>query len=143
MKKKNDDKLEFPLNEIVEDFAGRRKFVIDLYEPSVGGFLLIAKEDLNSDDSNGYQFESYSEFNPVLALGKLRKKINKSLSIKYLEKTNGKLHPKHDELVGRIGYGGVIVEGIFIEFEDVSEMLQTYEGFQFKLTIAEPSADII
>jgi hypothetical protein len=39
---------------------------------------------------------------------------------------------------GRVSYGGVVVDGEFISFEEFCSILDTYEGFQFSLTIADP-----
>lgn len=138
------NQLKFPLKEVVKDFADRkRSFTIDLYEPPIGGYLLVAKEEVKKESNNGYQFESYSESNIGVAFASLRKKIKRQLSIRYLEISGGKNYPRNDEMVGRVGYGGVIVDGIFIEFEELSEILQSYEGFQFKLSIFEKTDEIV
>ena len=48
----------------------------------------------------------------------------------------------HDRLRGRIDYGGVVVDGIFLTFDRFAELLQTYEGFQFDLKIIDSSEEL-
>ncbi|WP_153038313.1 DUF7686 domain-containing protein [Balneola sp. EhC07] len=140
----NSNKLKFPLKEIVIDYSDqKRNFTINLYESPIGGHLLIAKEDKIEHDNGGYQFEAYHESNVGLALGDLRRKIKKHLSVRFLEKIAGKNYPRNDELVGLITSGGIVVDGIYIEFEKFSKMLDSYEGFQFKLIIKDRLQEII
>jgi hypothetical protein len=53
----------------------------------------------------------------------------------------------HDTLRGRISwtnhYGLVlIVDGVPLEMEDIRQILETHEGWQFRLEIADPSGDL-
>ena len=48
----------------------------------------------------------------------------------------------HDRLRGRISYGGVVVDGVFLPFKQLAELIQTYEGFQFDLKIVDSSDDL-
>ena len=48
----------------------------------------------------------------------------------------------HDRLRGHISYGGVVVDGVFLTFEQLAELVQTYEGFQFDLKILDSSDDL-
>ena len=137
-------KLNFPLKETVKDYADlKRIFTINLYESPIGGHLLIAKEDRAKNDNGGYQFEAYHESNVGLALGDLRRKIKKHLSVRFLEESAGKNYPRNDELVGLITSGGIVVDGIYIEFNEFSQMLDSYEGFQFKLTIKDRLEELL
>lgn len=65
----------------------------------------------------------------------LRDKIRRGLATRYLSVEQGQRRLSHDSFKGRIGYGGVVVDGEFISFDELSYMLQTYEGFQISLTI--------
>lgn len=49
---------------------------------------------------------------PFQALGDLRKRIPKLLSVRHLVKRDGELSMTHDRLRGRISSGGVVVDGI-------------------------------
>jgi hypothetical protein len=55
---------------------------------------------------------------------------------------HGRLIVTHDRLRGHISYGGVVVDGIFLTFEQLAELMQTYEGFQFDLKIVDSSDDL-
>jgi hypothetical protein len=79
---------------------------------------------------------------PFHALGDLRKRIPKLLSIRHLAEQHGQLIVTHDRLRGHISYGGVVVDGIFLTFKQLAELMQTYEGFQFDLKIVDSSDDL-
>lgn len=131
---------DFPTSDEYIDFQGRtRRFALELVElPS--GYLLRAVEDVKGDD--GYEFEAYSRIDPVEALGDLRKRIPRALSVRHLREEDGRFVPTHDRLSGRISSGGVVIDGLFVDFSDLAEMLQTYEGFQFDLTIVDPTEEL-
>lgn len=130
---------EFPTEEEFTDYLGvSRKFILSYnhIEP-LNMYAVYAKEDVsNSDD--GYCFSSLKSNIPS-ALGDLRRKIRRRLSIRYLSNMPDKNQFRFDEVVGHIGYGGVIVDGIFIPFEDFCNEIQTYEGFLFELKIKDLS----
>lgn len=131
---------DFPDSDEYVDFAGRvRHFTLRLVELA-SGFRLTAIE--NTESENGYQFDTYSRSDVAEALGDMRKKVRRLLSVRHLIEEDGQLHPTHDRLRGRIGHGGVIIDGTFLAFDELSAMLQTYEGFQFDLTLVEPTDDI-
>ena len=55
---------------------------------------------------------------------------------------DGRQSLTHDRLRGRISSGGVVVDGIFLTFEQLAELVQTYEGFQFDLKIVDSSDEL-
>ncbi len=131
---------DFPRTEEFVDFEGRkRKFIVQLFEAS-GGYGVSAVEDTGGDD--GYEFSAFSPVDAFHALGDLRKRIPKLLSVRHLRKQDGKWFPTHDRLRGRVAYGGVVVDGIFLTFDQLAELVQMYEGFQFDLKIVESSEDL-
>jgi len=70
---------DFPSSEEFTDFAGRtRKFTLEQY-PVPLGYGVCASEDV--DDDNGYVFQSFSTVDPFQALGDLRMRIRKLLSV--------------------------------------------------------------
>jgi hypothetical protein len=79
---------------------------------------------------------------PSHALGELRKRIPKLLSIRHLAVQHGRMILTHDRLRGHISYGGVVVDGTFLTFEQLAELMQTHEGFQFDLKIVDSSDDL-
>lgn len=137
---KNNGSPDFPRKEEFVDFAGRtRTFTVTLDELP-WGYGVHAVEDVKGN--NGYEFSAYSVAAPFDALGQLRAKIRKVLSIRHLVKKGGKWLPTHDRLRGRVAYGGVVVDGIFLTFDKLAELIQTYEGFQFDLKIVECSDEL-
>ena len=131
---------DFPATEEFVDFAGRtHTFTL---EPRLvpGGYCVFAVEDVEGDD--GYRFRAFSVVDPFHALGDLRKRIRKLLSIRHLHKRDGRLSLTHDRLRGHVSYGGVVVDGIFLTFEQLAELIQTYEGFQFDLKIVDSSDEL-
>jgi hypothetical protein len=54
----------------------------------------------------------------------------------------GERTPSHDRLKGHISYGRVVVDGEFISFAELCAILDTYEGFQFSLTIVDPYDEV-
>jgi hypothetical protein len=83
--------------------------------------------------------------------GRLVKKIRRALSIKHLK--NGEYGPQisgQGVVSGRIesdeGQDGslplLVIDGREIDWEQFGRMLMTYEGWQFKLTIADKSEEL-
>lgn len=137
---KSNGSPDFPTTEEFIDFSGRtRKFVIKLDELPIG-YCVSAVEDVKGDD--GYGFRAFSSVDPYQALADLRKRIPKLLSTRHLVKRGGRLSLTHDRLRGRVSSGGVVVDGIFLTFEQLADLVQSYEGFQFDLKIVEPSDDL-
>jgi len=131
---------DFPSSEEFTDFTGRkRKFTLEQF-PVPFGYGVCASEDVEGDD--GYVFRTFSTVDPFQALGDLRKRIRTLLSIRHLVEQDGRLSLTHDRLRGRIDYGGVVVDGIFLSFDRLAELLQTYEGSQFDLKIIDSSDEL-
>ncbi len=136
--KRNSLEKDFPKEETFTDCRGtEREFVIDASR--VGSRYFVKARERN-DRPNGYEFAA-SSTDPYAALGQLRSKIRKGLSSRYLIFELGKRSLSHDEVKGHVGFGGVVVDGEFMSFKEFIEMLQTYEGWQFSLKIADPSDD--
>jgi hypothetical protein len=137
---KNSGSSDFPRTEEFVDFAGHtRKFTIKLDQLPLG-YVVSAVEDVEGDD--GYEFRAFSSVDPFQALADLRKRIPKLLSVRYLVKRDGRLSMTHDRLRGRIAYGGVVVDGIFLTFDQLAELIQSHEGFQFGLKIVDASDEL-
>ena len=137
---KSNGSPDFPRTEEFVDFAGKtRKFTVKL-DPMPIGYCVTAVEDVEGDD--GYVFRAFSAVDPFQALGDLRKRIPKLLSVRHLVKREGRLSMTHDRLRGRISSGGVVVDGIFLTFDELAELIQTYEGFQFDLKIVDSSDEL-
>ena len=139
MSKKNPTS-NFPKTEEFVDFAGRtRKFIIKLADLPLG-YVVSAVEDVEGDD--GYVFKAFSPVDAFQALADLRKKIPRLLSVRHLLKKDERLSLTHDRLRGQISSGGVVVDGIFLSFDQLADLIQTYEGFQFDLKIVEATEEL-
>ena len=131
---------DFPSSEVFTDFAGReRKFTLEQF-PVPSGYGVCASEDVKGDD--GYVFRTFSTVDPFHALGDLRTTIRKMLSVRHLVEQDGRMSLTHDRMRGRIDYGGVVVDGIFLTFDRLAELIQKYEGFQFDLKIVDSSDEL-
>lgn len=133
----NEVELEdFPRVESCTDCCGQvRGFRVEV-QTTDGGYFLRASEE--GAESAGYEFAAHSEVSPYHALGRLRRRISEGLATRYLVRDDGHRRLGHDRAVGRISYGSVVVDGEEISFEEFTEMLQSYEGWQFSLRIADP-----
>jgi hypothetical protein len=126
----------FPRSETFTDCCGRnRQFTIEL-RTTPGGHFLTAKEA--GKPPGGYEFGAYAEADPYIALGRLRDKIRKGLSTRYLIIQNGRRLPSHNVLKGHVGYGGFVIDGEFVPFDEFVAMVQAFEGHQFSLQLADP-----
>ena len=127
----------FPLREAFVDCRGeRREFIIDFSRSDDPRFLTAVEV---TDAEGRYEFAAMSEPDPHLALGRLRRTIRRGLSTRYLESSGGRLALSHDALKGRIGFGGVAVDGQLVSFADLVELIQTYEGFHVSIQISDPT----
>jgi hypothetical protein len=138
------DDLErrFPLEEEFIDYSGQsRPFRITLKKSMADDFYVRA-EDLS--EHGIYEFEVYS---PVYsagalssALGKLRRKISKGVSTRYLYVgADGKKGLTHGQMKGRISHVGIIVDGQALSFKALEEILVTFEGFKISIKIGSPA----
>ena len=126
----------FPRSETFTDCCGRnRQFTIEL-RTTPGGHFLTAKEA--GKPPGGYEFGAYAEADPYIALGRLRDKLRKGLSTRYLIIQNGRRLPSHNVLKGHVSYGGFVIDGEFVPFDEFVAMVQTFEGHQFSLQLADP-----
>lgn len=126
----------FPASETFVDYCGKpHEFALDLLvTPS--GYFVRATERVSTGE--GYAFAAHSETGPYLALGRLRGKIQKGLATRYLAVGEPEPRLGHDVAVGHIAYGGVVVDGRYLTFDELAGILSTHEGWQFKLQVADP-----
>jgi hypothetical protein len=140
----NDPSLDIPIRESVEDAFGRQRSFIITYEALDLGYLVEAKEE--GQDGLGYEF-SFSQTSPYNALGPLREKMYRSLAMRHITKRGSSYQMMHNILRGRITWSHdkglvLVVDGIPLDLENLREFLETHEGWQVRLEIADPSDDI-
>lgn len=87
-----------------------------------------------TDSLEGYFFEGYSDTNPINAFSETVMKVRKAMSQKFLDPTSEKPSLLHLEAEGRVSSGGVVIDGRFVSFEDLSELIQTHEGWEFSIS---------
>jgi hypothetical protein len=123
----------FPFTEKYIDCTGtERTFHLSVRSLPVG-FVVEANEV--TDAEYGYEFSEYAEADPYHSLGKLRGKIRKGISQRFLVQRQGETQLAHDELVGVISHLGLVVDGSLVPWADLQRMLTTCEGFPIKIQI--------
>lgn len=133
---------DFPMQEKVEDYAGKmRNFVITCRETNLG-YILRAEEQ--GSKGTGYQFTAYSETSPYNALSRLRQKMYRALAMRHITGSPGGYRMLHDKLRGRItsdGEGNVVlvVDGVPLSIDDFVSILECHEGWEFEMTIVDAS----
>lgn len=126
----------FPRTETFHDCCGSlREFQVHL-NTTEGGHFVRAVEV--SDRAGGYEFAAHHAASPFVALGILRGRIAEGLATRYLTLENGRRNLGHDKAVGHIGYGSVVIDGEDVSFDELTSMLQTYEGWRFELRVIDP-----
>lgn len=139
----NDPERDFPIHEGLRDFAGKQRHFEITYHDIGLGFIVDARENVKGD--GGYQFSAFDGNSPYLALGKLRAKMSKALSIRHIYKEKGRYILAHDTLRGWITYrnGEVffVVDGIPLSLKKLGKIAETREGWQFTLRFIDRTDD--
>ena len=141
----NDQSNKFPLKESYQSAGGKKvEFEIRVIETPTGHILEAEETPESKGERFGYQFSSYASDSPYTALGDIRAKIRRKLSVKYLDYDEyGNLSLAQDELIGRIRYSAeddaIVIEadGTKIMATDFWNILSTYEGFEIELKIKD------
>ena len=90
----------------------------------------------------GSPFREFDPTSPYLALGRLRGRIRQGLSTRHIEQLEpGNFQATHQTLRGRINYAsdevGFVIDGQFLTLQQFGKMVETYEGFEFRLEIVD------
>lgn len=114
-----------------------------------GPGVAIDAFELRDGDPAGYQFQIIGdpEGDLLALLGRLVEKIRRALAVKHLEQGPLGLRVAGDVVRGRITWDDeqmgrvplVVVDGRELTWDDFGQMLMTFEGWQFKLEIADKS----
>jgi hypothetical protein len=118
----------------------------------VTGIALDAFE-LRDGNPAGYSFQVIGDAgeDQFVLFGRLVEKMRRALSVKHLSSDNYGLHISDRRIVrGRIesdespdgGLPLLVIDGREIGWEQFGQMLMTYEGWQFRLTIADKSEEL-
>jgi hypothetical protein len=108
--------------------------------------------ELRGGHPSGYQFQIIGdpEDDLLLLLGRLIEKMRRALSTKYLIDGERGLHIAEQVVRGKVEWDEaedgrvplLIIDGREITWEDFGRMLMSFEGWQFKLNIADKSEEL-
>jgi hypothetical protein len=119
----------------------------------LGDILVLEAFELRKGVRGGYQFKLVGdpEEDPFELLRRLLERIRRALSVRHLKRDAlGLCIAKHNTVRGRIDWDDtregrvplLTIDGKDIDWEQFGRMLMTYEGFQFKLEIRDPSEEV-
>ncbi len=114
-----------------------------------GSGVALDAFELREGNPAGYRFQIVGDpqDDSFALLGRLIQKIRRTLSVKHLEDDGIGLHIADQTVRGRIEWDDsqdghvplIVVDGREISWEEFGRMLMTFEGWQFKLEIFDPS----
>ncbi len=117
-----------------------------------GDVVALDAFELREGDPVGYRFQIVGDPEDDLfaLLGQLIQKIRRTLSIKHLTDDGNGLRIAEQTVRGRIEWDDsqdgrvplIVVDGREISWETFGQMLMTFEGWQFKLEIRDPSDEV-
>ena len=126
---------DFPSSESFTDCAGvRRHFELDCRHLPNHGYAAEARE-VTSSEHGGYVFKAFAEASGTLALARLRGKVRQGLGQRFLIKEGSGFEMPFERIRGRIDSDGVVVDGQLLTWDELLELLQPYEGWEFDLRI--------
>lgn len=138
--KRDDPDQDFPFRQAFTDYAGQtRNFVISYFPASLGFGVQAEEEGKNGE---GFFFREFDATSPYLALGRLRGRIRETLATRHIEQREpGDFQATHRTVRGRISYSSgevaFVIDGQLLTLQQFGKMVETYEGFEFRLDIAE------
>lgn len=137
---RGDPNEDFPLRQAFTDCAGQKRHFVISYFPASLGFGVQAKEE--TQDGEGFFFREFDATSPYLALGRLRGRIREALATRHIEELEpGNFQTTHRTVRGRISYSSgevaFVIDGQLLTLPQFGKMVETFEGFEFRLDIAE------
>jgi hypothetical protein len=138
--RRDDPDKDFPIRQVFTDCSGQTRPFLISYFPVNLGFAVHAEEE--GKQGLGYFFREFDAASPYLALGRLRGRIRKALAIRHIEQQEpGDFQAIHDTLRGRISYSdgevGFVIDGQFLTLRQFGKMVETFEGFEFRLELRD------
>ncbi len=118
----------------------------------LGTMVALDAFELNRGEPTGYQFQILGEPDGDLLslLGRLVERMRRTLSVKNLVQGTHELQIADKTVRARIDYDGtndkglplVVIDGREVSWEEFGRMLMTFEGWQFRMEIADRSEEI-
>ena len=101
------------------------------------------------EDCAGFRFQLLGDpqSDPFELLGNLVLKVKRALAVKHLIEDAGHLQVAETTVRGRIEWDGnengrlpcVVIDGRRVDWSDFGAMLMTFEGWQFRIELVDPS----
>ena len=117
----------------------------------LGDVVALDAFELRDGNPAGYRFQvvGHPDDDVLALLGRLIEKMRRALSVQHLTEGEYGLQIADRTVLGRIEWDDsevertplIVVDGQEISWEDFGRMLMTFEGWQFKLEIFDPSED--
>ena len=115
----------------------------------LGDVVALDAFELRDGNPAGYRFQvvGHPDDDVLALLGQLIEKMRRALSVQHLTEGEYGLQIADRTVLGRIEWDDsevertplIVVDGQEISWEDFGRMLMTFEGWQFKLEISDPS----
>ena len=116
----------------------------------LGDIISLEAFELRAGSRGGYEFQVVGDAEADLweLMAKLIERIRRALSVSYLCEDHGELHIAGQSVCGKISSArdedgffspALIIDGREVSWEEFGRMLTTFEGWQFKLQILDPS----
>jgi hypothetical protein len=118
----------------------------------LGNIVALDAFELRDESPAGYRFQvvGHPGDDALVLLGRLIEKMRRALSTQHLTDGEYGLQIADRTVRGRIEWDDsaaertplIVVDGREISWEDFGRMLMTFEGWQFKLDISDPSEEL-
>ena len=117
----------------------------------LGDVLALDAFELSADVPGGYQFQILGEpdIEPLALLGNLVERMRRSLSVRYLVRSEDGTHIADQTVCGRIEGDAcgddrvplLVIDGREVSWDEFGRMLMSFEGWQFRLVIRDRSEE--
>jgi hypothetical protein len=139
----DDPDKDFPMRQAFTDCSGQTRHFVITYYPVRLGFGVHAEEE--GKDGQGYFFREFDAASPYLALGRVRGRIETALATRHIERSEqpepGGFQMTHRTVRGRVSYSqnevAFIIDGQLLTLQQFGKMIETFEGFEFRLDIQD------
>ena len=118
----------------------------------LGTMVALDAFELQRGEPAGYQFQILGEPEGDLLslLGRLVERMRRTLSVKHLAESSHGLQIAGKTVRARIAYDAtsdermplVVIDGREVSWEEFGQMLMTFEGWQFRMEIADRSEEV-
>ena len=131
---------DFPFQQTFTDCSGQqRDFVFSCF-PTDPGFGVQAEEA--GKDGEGFFFREFDATSPYLALYRLQRRIRNELATRHIEEVApGDFQATHQTVRGRLSFAegevALVIDGHLLTLQQFGKMLETFEGFEFRLDIQD------